>query len=69
MAYKEVDMQVIQNYIDNHMAPAGCEFIDMQVMKILQNMNLCIHHIYQSQSHLVQYHITNTPLQKQVRCL
>jgi hypothetical protein len=33
MAYKEVDTQVIQNYKDNHMAPAGCELIDMQVVK------------------------------------
>jgi hypothetical protein len=33
MAYKEVDMQIIQNYKDNHMAPAGCELIDTQVVK------------------------------------
>jgi hypothetical protein len=26
-------MQVIHNYKDNHMAPAGCELIDMQVVK------------------------------------
>jgi hypothetical protein len=26
-------MQVIQNYKDNHMAPANCELIDMQVVK------------------------------------
>jgi hypothetical protein len=33
MAYKKFDMHVIQNYKDNHMAPAGCELIDMQVVK------------------------------------
>jgi hypothetical protein len=32
----------------------------MQVVKILQNMNHCIHHIYQSHHILWQYHITNT---------
>jgi hypothetical protein len=31
-------MQVIKNYKDNHMAPAGCELIDVQVMKNLQNI-------------------------------
>jgi hypothetical protein len=26
-------MHVIQNYKDNHMAPSGCELIDMQAVK------------------------------------
>jgi hypothetical protein len=32
MAYKKLTRRSY-NYKDNHMAPAGCELIDMQVVK------------------------------------
>jgi hypothetical protein len=39
------------------MAPAGCELIDMQVVK----HDLRIHHIYHTHHIFWQYHIINTP--------
>jgi hypothetical protein len=50
-------MQVIHDYKDNHMAPAGCELIDMQVMKYYK---MIITYITYITSHLVAipYHKT-----------
>jgi hypothetical protein len=33
MAYKKLTHRSYKNYKDNHIAPAGCELIDMQVVK------------------------------------